>query len=953
MKTLPLFPTGLPPVALDLAGPLRRNPRCGRCQLGERTVNRCLPPAGEPGGIFTVAAHPSSLENVTGKVIADGPRGGNLLKSIRKHWQGPIASAYAVGCYPGPDGDDRAEPKHAAACRPYLRSYAEQIAPRRILLLGELACWGVLGRAVSTRSVRRGFAWVRLPHGRVPAMILMNPSQLDGRHARAAWETDLEWALKTPDSFFEERLAFLESGTYSVVATVEEAREAAAALRARTAETGQPIAWDVESRGKMGNRDFRVISAAMCVAGDAHVFVWDRAALDNSEMRAVLWGLLDDPNLRFTEQGSYDERAKLCETGTGIAGDRDDVRLMRKILDCDVPKADLDTMSELVGMGGYKKDFEGCLQAARHTVKPPSGKRIAPGKSAGVWAPSTPLLFDDCHDKEARQKLWEIYQAGGSAIDDDELSYLYGLVPPANLSLYNARDVVSTGLLLRLFWPQIEAEPRLHRLWVEVTRPASRSYTMSEHWGIPMSRQAVEGLIRYAKLRKAQLEPQLRAHLTAPFADIDFNSLKDVASFLFSPEETGGLGLVPPKRTQKTEQYALDDEAKEALARSHPFVDLYIAYTSLDGDVEKGQEFYRFLREDGCVHPSFLLDGTRTGRPSAIRPNAYNLKRPEDCPACSGKGCESCDFSGSDADSLRIRSCFEAPEEYEVLEVDLSQIEVRGIAALSMDPVLTTAYVERRDTHGYVAQLSTEKGVPIKRQDAKPMIFGISYGMQKRGLSRRLKVPREDGETYAEYRARVDELAGQVYEAVSDILKGTRAHKEHIIREAQRTGYTYNLWRGEPAQMRPVWEIASSNRFEQNHAQNAAYSTLIQGTYSGLLVLASHARVTEYILREKLQHLWRPVACVYDSIISIVHKSIRPLAARITTDVITSWDIGRLADGSRFPVEADSKVGPNLGLAKKYKPPATLAEALAESKKLGFLEARRDPRRGRMGLLTA
>jgi hypothetical protein len=47
VKTLPLFPTGLPPQALDLAGPLRRNPQCSRCQLGERTTNRsiasCLP----------------------------------------------------------------------------------------------------------------------------------------------------------------------------------------------------------------------------------------------------------------------------------------------------------------------------------------------------------------------------------------------------------------------------------------------------------------------------------------------------------------------------------------------------------------------------------------------------------------------------------------------------------------------------------------------------------------------------------------------------------------------------------------------------------------------------------------------------------------------------------------------------------------------------------------------
>jgi len=233
------------------------------------------------------------------------------------------------------------------------------------------------------------------------------------------------------------------------------------------------------------------------------------------------------------------------------------------------------------------------------------------------------------------------------------------------------------------------------------------------------------------------------------------------------------------------------------------------------------------------------------------------------------------------------------------------------------------------------------------------MIFGKSYGMRQQGLSRRLKPPRLPGESWKDYRKRVEELAARVYEAVSNILRGTEAHKQRVINEAKRTGYTFNLWRGEPALYRPVWDIASENFWERSHAENATYSTLIQGTFSGLLVLASHAKLVEYIMREDLQHLWRPVTCVYDSIISIVHKSIRPMAARIKTDILTSWDIGRLPDGSRFPLRADSKVGRNLGLAKKYKPPETLAAALAESKKLGLLEARRDPRRGRMGLLTA
>ena len=934
MKTLPLFPTGLPPVALDLAGPLRRNPRCGRCQLGERTVNRCLPPAGEPGGIFTVAAHPSSLENVTGKVIADGPRGGNLLKSIRKHWRGPIASAYAVGCYPGPDGDDRAEPKHAASCRPYLRSYAEQIAPRRILLLGELACWGVLGRAVSTRSVRRGFAWVRLPHGRVPAMILMNPAQLDGRHARAAWETDLEWALKTPDNFFEERLAFLEAGTYSVVATAEEAREAAAALRAggmSLADVGprlerRGVSWDVESRGKLHNEDFRVISAAACVKGSNEAFVWDRPACEDPDLSGPLVDLLRDPEMLFIEQGSYDENASLCYFKTPIAGDRRDVRLPRKLLDCAVPKANLDTMSEMVGMGGYKDEFAGELEAVK--------------KQTRTWKPGQLALFDDCPDPYARQKLRAIYDSKDNReIDDGEDSYRYALVPRHRLSLYNARDCVATGLLDELIWPQVVADPGLDVLYQEVTGPASRSYARSETWGVPMSRAAIDGLITYARASKAQLEPQLRAHLTKDFEKLDFGSRDQVARFFYSPKEVGGLGLPVPKKT-KRDKDALDKEAVDAIAHLHPCAALYQAYSALDVPLEKGQEFISYLRDDGCVHPTYLLDGAETGRPACIHPNLFSLKSPEDCEACHGKGCEACDGYGTDEESRRIRACIAAPDDYLILEVDESQIEMRGMAVFCDEPVLVDAYVNGKDIHQGTIDFVWEKAQRrIPRRQAKVGNFMIPYGGTDFTFATRLKLPQEEGKL--------------IFDSIESRYPRVNATKARMLGEARSRGYTYNLWKGRIAQKRPLWNLDSRDNRQRRKAENGVFNTVIQGSYSGLLVLASHARVTEYILRENLQHLWRPVICIYDSIIAVVHKSILPFAARMTADVMTSWEIGRLPDGRVFPLEADSKVGPNLGLAKKYKPPATLAEALAESKKLGFLEARRDPRRGRMGLLTA
>jgi hypothetical protein len=230
-------------------------------------------------------------------------------------------------------------------------------------------------------------------------------------------------------------------------------------------------------------------------------------------------------------------------------------------------------------------------------------------------------------------------------------------------------------------------------------------------------------------------------------------------------------------------------------------------------------------------------------------------------------------------------------------------------------------------------------GFIISRQQAKPIDFGMAFGLTPGGLSRQLRIPMD--------------VAVRIFEAVMSVLKGAQAHKQQILRHVQRNGWTYNTWRGLIAQHRPLWDIDSQDKYKRNKAGNAGYNCLVQGSGSGYPVISSHARVVEYVLNNNLDHLWRPEFTVYDSIVAITHRSITPLAARLTVDIMTDLNIGYLKDGSRFPVVADCKVGCNLGAVKKYKPPETLAAALAESKKLGLLEARRDPRRGRMGLLTA
>lgn len=923
MKFLPLFPTGLPPAAIDKSGPLRRNPHCGRCSLSERAIKRCLPPVGEKGGLLLVAGSPDKQSNATGISFSSG--GGRYAVGVaKKFWSGPLAGTYAAACHAG---ELAVEEKHLAKCRPYLRSFIDEIAPTRIVLLGGAAIRGVLGRYVHARSARCGFSWVTVDGRKVPVILLMNPDhpdqggELDGRFAKAAFESDMQWACTVPDDFLRERREFIESSVYSVVSDEATAIEAEALLLSELKRTGKPLTWDVETRGKMFDSDFRIISAALGVAGGNSSFVWNREALaKGSAASAALVRLLKNPELCWVEQGSYDELAAMCYFGTPIVGERRDVRLVRKALDCAVKAADLDTLSELVGTGGYKADFEAHLKNAREKVK--------------KWNPAQGMLFDECPDPTARQRLWDLSRLEDKKIFDEyEKSYLYALVPSDVLPLYNARDQITTGLLHEELWPKLQADPGLVLLWNEVTGPASRSYTWAEYWGAPMSRGAIRAVIQESKSAKAALEPQLRAHLTPQFAKVSFSSDEQVAGFLFTPTELGGLGLPVVKKTN-TGAPSVDAEALETLYAqfNHPFIELFSAYVSQDTDRKKVEEFERFLREDGRMHPTYLLDGTETGRPSCHAPNLFNMKSPEECDSCSGKGCENCDFTGATAESRRIRACFEAPEDFEILETDLSQIELRGMAVLADEPVLIEAYLHGRDIHNETIEFVFEvSGRKISRRYAKIGNFLIPYGGKARTFAASLKIPIE--------------MARVIFDAIEGRYPNVKSAKARFLEEARRTGTTCNYWFVDglpvPCQKRPLWNLDSSDNYLRNKAENGVFNTRIQGTFSGSLVLASHARIVKYILDNGLQHLWRPAVNVYDSIIGPCHKALLPLAARMTVDVMTSWVVKWMPDGKPFPLEADCKVGRNLGVAKKYKPPKTYAEAVAECRRLGLDEVLR------------
>jgi len=958
VRTLPLYDGPLR-AAIQDATPFERNVACTRCALHHNARNVCLPVTGDTddpvGGLLTVGLYPGYEEDMAGLPNV-GQSGTYLRRLIPKWWDGPIAHTNSLLCFPG---SAKIEPRHVDACRGYVAEHVRLIRPRRVIAMGAWAIYSLLGRMPAINSVRRGFGWLAgeddTQDPPVPVIFLQHPAAaIRNRFIAEDFERDLEWALTTPDAFFEERYIALRTGKVALVESESAAKMVCRELKKYIQGGGEEraISWDVESVGRLFRPDFKIISLAVCPNGSNFAYVWTREAIANRAILQPFLDLLGDEDMRWTEQSSYDELAAHSTWGQPMRGERRDTRLLRKLLEPSVA-ADLGVMSERVGMGGFKQDMAIELKAVI--------------ESAREWQPDQRQLFDNCPDPAAREAIWrgfflasltkaaadkqrppmELLNRQRPALQallqnpifdksfdtDSAKGWAYGLVTPDRVYRYNGRDAISTGFYDRMVWQEVNERRvemslemgvladhhNIRMIWDEVTGPASRSYHYMTMWGAPMDRGAIEGLIWWAQARQTEMVPQLRDYLEGtPFAKINLNSRDQIAGFVYGQRSAGGLGLPILKKTD-TGKPSTDKEAFDGLRGKHPFIDLYLQYGAWDGFIEKGAEFLRFLAPDGRIHPTYLLDGTETGRASSQGPNLFNMKRPEDCPTCDAKqpactSCSTCGGTGLDPVSRRIRDCFAALVGWKLVEVDLSQIEMRGMAALGDDEVLTHAFVNGIDVHTNASIVATrESGTPVSRQEAKPVNFGLAYGLMDSTLAKRLKCPLAK--------------AKKILAAVSGAYRGVARSKSYMQGFTRRYGWTFTVWfRKENGRwvrrlgrQRPLHDIVSGEFMKENTAQNAAFNTPIQGSFSGDLVLAAHADVVAWILGEGLQNECQVVLTVYDSIVLHCRDYLVDAVARKVRELMLSRCIGYTKDGREFPIEADVKVGQTLGDAKKYK----------------------------------
>lgn len=347
--------------------------------------------------------------------------------------------------------------------------------------------------------------------------------------------------------------------------------------------------------------------------------------------------------------------------------------------------------------------------------------------------------------------------------------------------------------------------------------------------------------------------------------DFNVNSPAQLQKILYDK-----LGLATGKKTKTG--FSTDARALEGLKGSHEIIDLILDYRQ----VAKLKTTYTdslpnlIHPKTGRIHTSFNQTITSTGRLSSNNPNLQNIPiRTE---------------MGKD-----IRRAFvPRDKDYVILSADYSQIELRIMASICMDPALCESFKNAEDIHRSTAALvfrvDPKDVTSDMRRRAKEVNFGILYGIGAFGLKTRLGVT----QTHAK----------KIIDTYFSTFRKVNEFMENSILAAREKGYAETLL----GRRRYLKNINSKNRVVRQFEERVAINMPIQGTAADMIKLAM-IRIYEELKKRKTRT--KMVLQVHDELLFDAHKDevneLRPLIKELMETALPL----------NVPVVADTGIGDN------------------------------------------
>jgi DNA polymerase-1 len=427
---------------------------------------------------------------------------------------------------------------------------------------------------------------------------------------------------------------------------------------------------------------------------------------------------------------------------------------------------------------------------------------------------------------------------------------------------YAAEDADITLQLHEAIWPQLEAAPKLKRLYETIEQPLVAVLYRMERAGVRVDAELLR--VQSAELTARMRELEAQAHLEAG-GTFNLDSPKQLQEILF------GKLAIPVVRKTPTGQPSTAEDVLDELAASYPLPKLILDYRG----VAKLKSTYtdklpqQIDPVTGRIHTSYHQAVAATGRLSSSDPNLQNI------PIRTPEG-------------RRIRQAFVAPPGFSLVAADYSQIELRIMAHLSGDAGLLRAFAEDRDIHQATAAevfgTALEAVSPDQRRSAKAINFGLIYGMSAFGLARQLGIGRADAQKYVD-------LYFQRY-------PGVRRYMEETRRQAREAGFVETLF----GRRLYLPEIQSRNQALRQSAERSAINAPMQGT------------AADIIKRSMIEvDAWLQAAGLPARLIMQVHDELVLEVADATIDTTVAGLRQRMAQAADLavPLKVDVGVGRN------------------------------------------
>ena len=369
---------------------------------------------------------------------------------------------------------------------------------------------------------------------------------------------------------------------------------------------------------------------------------------------------------------------------------------------------------------------------------------------------------------------------------------------------YAAADSLITYKLRNFFKEELKKFNQ-EDLFYEVEIPLIKEIINMQYNGFLIDSEKLSEMSEKLEVELNELDQAI--HNTYPEKDFNLNSGKQVAEIL--------IGELKAPAIKKT---------KTGISVDADVLENYSKNKNLDervNQISSGILRYRELskikstyvdslpnlinKRTKRIHTTFNQLGTSTGRLSSQNPNVQNIPVRTDI-------------------GRQVRSAFitDSKNNFQMLAVDYSQIELRVLAHLSKEENLVKAFINGEDIHNSTAKLmySTEEVSSEQRRIAKILNFGVLYGLGPHGVSQQTDLTRQQGKEF------IDLYFGK-YPGIKDFQK-------EQINSSKYKGYSETLL----GRRRYLDDINSPNARVRGFAERIAINMPIQGTAAEIIKIA-------------------------------------------------------------------------------------------------------------------